>query len=238
MRDERRRRESATDDDDDDDDDDSTTTHTHTQQHKNTCFKYILQNKYRRRRRRGKEQTPLPTQKNVFLIGLRSNVTIILVSFRSYFTRSCVLVEAERALESFVTLSFSFEIDTLNILLHFCPHQKESLIVIVVSVSEERVRRTQQQQQQQQQQHGHHRRLRQRQVRRRRAGLWSFFHLFHLVSTKRERERDREPNFDRFFSRGSLSLSLCPIIKFPRRVYDARERSFPALRSRKRETTT
>ena len=35
-----------------------------------------------------------------------------------------------------------------------------------------------------------------------------FFIFFFVSTTKRERERDREPNFDRFFSRGSLSLSL------------------------------
>ena len=125
MRDERRRRESATDDDDDDDDDDSTTTHTHTQQHKNTCFKYILQNKYRRRRRRGKEQTPLPTPKKCFFDRSALERYYYISFFQVLLYPVLRILEAERALESFVTLSFSFEIDTLNILLHFCPPKRE-----------------------------------------------------------------------------------------------------------------
>jgi hypothetical protein len=65
-----------------------------------------------------------------------------------------------------------------------------------------------------------------------------FFIFFFSFRPPKERERDRDSRILIDFFPAGLSLSLCPIIKFPRRVYDARERSFPALGSRKRETTT
>ena len=72
------------------------------------------------------------------------------------------------------------------------------------------------------------------------AQVCGLFFIFFISFRPKERERETESRIlIDFFPAGlSLSLSLCPIIKFPRRVYDARERSFPALRSRKRETTT
>ena len=101
MREEDAKARRTTDDDDDDDDDDSTTTHTHTQQHKNTCFKYILQNKYRRRRRRrGKEQTPLPTPKKCFFDRSALERYYYISFFQVLLYPVLRILEAERALES------------------------------------------------------------------------------------------------------------------------------------------